>query len=630
MNKILGKFFTHCARGLAWFAAGAMFGVAATASAQPAGIEDAPLLEPVEVTVPPQAERSKSTSFINQRDMRGQHMQNMNDVLFSMLPGVATARRSNLGFMGPGSGFIIRGLIRERVAVFVDGIPSQVNNHFHPLVDQYSPDLIERIEVIRGPSSVLHGASAAGGVIDIYTHRAARRGPAGYLSLAGGRFDTVEGQYRASYGWGSGSMLAGGTYRDTKGHRANSRFDAHTVNFKVTQDLATGWTAGLRAGGTRAEIEDPGPAANPRMADGTQDPTNLALTLDRKTGASNSFLALYWNENEVKTLRNRRGVATDFVRFKEAEYGARAKHGWNHAAGANTVGLDWVLYDDRRRNSATAPFADHAENFFSPYVQTVAALDQKTTVDAGLRLSFGSQFGLDAAPEIGAVHNLYPDLALRARAGRGFRVPRVNDVHFVDATSNERLNPESFWNLETGVNKRFGERAEFDAAFWWMSGDNLIRCVGECDSSRSANRQYRNTSNFTHRGLESLLAIRVHRHLRLLFAGTAMDLGGDTANVPQNTLDIGADFQYGKWRINLTSRYAGELYGSDNESNKLDSYYVADLHVGYDIGYGITAYMDIDNITDDDYVTLYDERSLSGYPQVPRAVFFGLRKTVGR
>jgi len=614
MNKTLGKFFTRCARSLAWFAAGAMFGVAATAGAQPAGIEDAPLLEPVEVTVPPQAERSKSTSFINQRDMRGQHMQNMNDVLFSMLPGVATARRSNLGFMGPGSGFIIRGLIRERVAVFVDGIPSQVNNHFHPLVDQYTPDLIERIEVIRGPSGVLHGASAAGGVIDIYTHRAARRGPAGYLSLAGGRFDTVEGQYRASYGWGSGSMLAGGTYRDTKGHRANSRFDAHTVNIKVAQDLATGWTAGLRAGGTRADIENPGTATSPSTAEGTQDPTNLALTLDRKTGASNSFLALYWNENEVKSLR-----PMNFVRFKEAEYGVRAKHGWNHAAGTNTVGLDWVLYDDRRRNNANAPLADHAENFFSPYVQTVAALDQKTTVDAGLRLTFGSQFGLNAAPEIGAVHNLYPDLALRARAGRAFRVPRVNEVHFVGATSNERLNPESFWNLETGVNKQFGERAEFDAAFWWMSGDNLIQREGS-----GANRQYRNTSDFTHRGLESLLAIRVHRHLRLLFAGTVMDLGGDTANVPQNTLDIGADFQYGKWRINLTSRYASELYGGPNETNKLDSYYVADLHVGYDVGYGITAYMDIDNITDDDYETL------AGYPQVPRAVFFGLRKTVGR
>lgn len=76
-------------------------------------------------------------------------MQNMNDVLFFGIPGVNVARRSNLGFMGPNSGFRIRGLKRERVAVFVDGIPSQVNNHFHPLVDQYTPDMIERIEYTR-------------------------------------------------------------------------------------------------------------------------------------------------------------------------------------------------------------------------------------------------------------------------------------------------------------------------------------------------------------------------------------------------------------------------------------------------------------------------------------------------
>jgi len=593
----------------------ALFSVVDTAYGQASG-SDAPLLDPVEVAVPPQAERSKSTTFVEQANMRGQHMQNMNDVLFSMIPGVATARRSNLGFMGPGSGFIIRGLNRERVAVFIDGIPSQVNNHFHPLVDQYTPDLIERIEIIRGPSPVRHGASAVGGVINIFTHSPSREGFSGYLSTVGGRFDTLEAQYRAGYGWGSGSALFSGSYRDTDGHRPNSAFDANTLNFKLTHDLNPNWTAGLRAGATRADIENPGSASSPSLSQGTQDPTNFALTLDRKTETSNSFASFYWNENSVESLRDGRGRPTGFLRFEEAEFGVRLKHDYIRSPGNTlTGGLDWVLYDDDRRVSANT-FVKNSENFVSPYVAFTQAMGDRILLDGGLRLTHSSQFGTNVSPEAGVVFFARPTLALRGYVGRGFRVPRVDEVHAVSNADlvNEDLEPEDFWNVEGGLNKRFAQ-AEFDVALWWMRGDNLIE--------RGAAGLRRNTGRFSQRGVEASLSVALSDYLDLNL-GLAF-LGLETAQsaneqIPRQTFDLGLDFHYDKWRAYLTSRYAADLYGGEGQ-RAISNYYVADLHLEYDFGRGFAGFMDIDNITDEEYQTFRD------YPQVPRGYFLGLRKT---
>ncbi len=55
----------------------------------------------------------------------------------------------------------------------------------------------------------------------------------------------------------------------------------------------------------------------------------------------------------------------------------------------------------------------------------------------------------------------------------------------------------------------------------------------------------------------------------------------------------------------------------------LPNYYVADLHLGYQLTRYAEAFVDIDNITNDDYETI------AGFPQVPRAVFGGIRVNFG-
>ena len=573
--------------------------------------EDAPMLEVVEVTVPPQSERLKSVSIISKSQIESQHVLNMNDLLFSMTPGVNVARKSNLGFMGPNSGFRIRGLKRERVAVFVDGIPSQVNNHFHPLVDMYTPDMLERIEITRGTSGVLHGASAVGGVIDIYTPTAPL-GLSGDASVIVGEFSTTEVQAGIGYGGEKGSLRISTGDRQTDGHRPNSAFDANTINFKGSYSLNPTWELGFRASRTRATIENPGTESNPSLSKTTQDPDSLALTLDRQTGDSASFIALYWNGATVDRLLSGGGAPTGFRAFDENEYGLRFKHTLFRGVGDSLAfGLDAVKYDDERTNfPGTAPYVKNEESYVSPWIHAIQTFGDNVLL-GGVRVTNSSQFGTDVSPEIGLIRHVNQNLALRAQVGKSFRAPRVNDANAPFAVPNPDLEPEEFWELELGLNKT-ASKAVFDIAVWYRDGDNLIETVGA-----GPNAQKVNTGKFEHYGLEASADYKINDNFSV-FLGLTLQNIEDEIEVPETMFDFGFNYYRGPFSVALTSRYADNMLGN-GAGVALDSYYVADLNLAYQVSNSWALFVNIDNLTDEEYETVL------GYPQVPRAIFGGVR-----
>ncbi len=576
--------------------------------------EDAPLLETVEVTVPSQAERSKSVTIISKHQMEGQHFMNINDVLFSMIPGVTMNRRENLGFMGGGSATKIRGLNRERVAVFVDGIPQQVNNHFHPLYDSYTPDMIDRIEITRGSSSVLHGASAVGGVIDLYTVVPQELGTNADVLVSYGRFDTIQQESRLSYRGENGYFVAGNTFRRTDGDRDNSEFVARTINLKGAYFLNPEWELGFRVGQTTAEIENPGTTATPSLAKSTQDPTNAAVTLDRRTANSSSLLALYWSKNVVDSLRSGGGAVTGVERFDEDEYGLRSKHTWLLGTGKTaTIGFDAVTYDDKRLIGGVR--TKRNEEFYSPYGAFTWSYGN-FLIDGGVRYTESPSYDSDISPEIGVVYKFDSTLALRARWGEGYRVPRAPDISIT--TINPDIAPEDFWEAEIGLNKTFS-RVVFDIAAWHMQGVNLL----VTQSTGPLTGVLANTGEFEHWGIESSLDFRLLDNLTAFLGVAVMDIDQIT-QAPNQTVDIGLEYLRGPFRVTLTSRYAADSIDAvSGVTVDLPNYYVADLHLGYQLTRYAETFVDIDNITNDDYETI------AGFPQVPRAVFGGIRVNFG-
>lgn len=197
-------------------------------------------------------ESPQAISFLNRRQVREALPIVTSDVL-AQVPGVDNSKDSPWE-QRP----VIRGLSGQRVLVLMDGSPmnSARGNGPHPsLVD---PSQVERVEVVRGPSSVAYGSDAIGGVINIITREAAAatgdRGMKGGITVGGSsaeKMRTVVGDLSPHIGRLSAFVSGGGTktddYRSPDRTVENSAFSSYNWlangRYDLTDHLAlkAGW-----------------------------------------------------------------------------------------------------------------------------------------------------------------------------------------------------------------------------------------------------------------------------------------------------------------------------------------------------------------------------------------------------
>ena len=111
---------------------------------------------------------SVSTSVITKSDIEASLSRSATDIL-SIVPGVFVHKTTQFGradvvIRGHGS----RG---RRIMVLIDGKPEKMGLYSCTITQALPLDNVKRIEVVRGPASVLYGSDALGGVINIITER---------------------------------------------------------------------------------------------------------------------------------------------------------------------------------------------------------------------------------------------------------------------------------------------------------------------------------------------------------------------------------------------------------------------------------------------------------------------------
>jgi hemoglobin/transferrin/lactoferrin receptor protein len=185
-------------------------------------------------------------------------LQSMTPDLFRYVPGVYI-QKTNLGGGSP----FIRGLTGKQVLILVDGV--RLNNSFyrfgpHQYLNTIDPHIIQRIETVRGPTSVLYGSDALGGVINLITRtRSDFSKPSALGGLLAAHFESAAeaGVYRgqAEGNWGNLGFLAGATgknYDDLNaggrlGEQVPSGYDEADADLKLSyrlaenQELALAW-----------------------------------------------------------------------------------------------------------------------------------------------------------------------------------------------------------------------------------------------------------------------------------------------------------------------------------------------------------------------------------------------------
>ena len=189
---------------------------------------------------------SQTVSVVNRNKIEQSMQPSLLPVLTENIPGLFTTARGIMGYGvsgGAAGGISLRGLSggTARMMVLIDGHPQYAGIFGHPIADAYQSLLADKVEVLRGPASVLYGSNAMGGVINIVTRKMHEDGVHTNLHAGYGSYNTVETELTNMVRKGRFSSVVSGSYNRTDGHRADMGFEQYGGYAKLGYDITKNW-----------------------------------------------------------------------------------------------------------------------------------------------------------------------------------------------------------------------------------------------------------------------------------------------------------------------------------------------------------------------------------------------------
>ena len=480
-----------------------------------------------------------AVSILNGEDLRSRGIRFVADALREV-PGAGVVRTGSHGGL---TSLFLRGGESDYVQVMVDGV---VLNDPGGAIDlgQLTTENIDRIEVVRGPVSVLYGSDAVTGVVHILTTHGGGRprltvgGDVGVAGRLNGDQSTCpgypstpcpEGSDLGSYSTRSwDATLTGGARMvqyslsasvfDTDGAYAfNNDYSNHTASARV-HVAGERADAALTARYTDGLFHFPTDGAG-RLSDANlhRSSESLAIGFDLGGFLSPRFevrAALSYHDGDYRTV-DEPDAPSDTLGFFESTSSSgvdrRKAVLWGnlHLPGSATATLGVETerqsgVSDFESMSKFGPFESSTSNDRSNravYAQVVAAPTRRLTATAGARTENNDRFGSFRTWRAGASLRLLEGTTLRTSAGRAFKEPTFFE-NFAEGFTrgNPALKPEQSRSWEIGLGQTFLEgRAAVDGTWFDQRFRNLIQYSGD---PAPGEPNYSNIGEASSRGLE--------------------------------------------------------------------------------------------------------------------------------
>lgn len=206
--------------------------------------------------------------------------------------GVATGASGQMSLRGIG-GPAQAGLPTTGLLVLIDGHPQYMGLMGHPIADAYQTMMAERVEVLRGPASVLYGSNAMGGVINIVTRKMQEDGIRTNINIGAGSYGSIQTEATNRIRKGRFSSTVTAFYNRTDGHRADMAFEQYGGYAKLGYDFTDNWKVWGDVNVTRFNATNPGSVMKPYIDNDqriTRGMTSFALeNYYEKTSGALSF-----------------------------------------------------------------------------------------------------------------------------------------------------------------------------------------------------------------------------------------------------------------------------------------------------------------------------------------------------
>ena len=147
--------------------------------------------------------------------------------------------------------------------VLIDGHPQYMGLMGHPIADAYQSMIADKVEVVRGPASVLYGSNAMGGVINIVTRKMREDGVRTNVNAGYGSYNTLQSEVSNRIKAGRFTSVITGSYNRSDGHRKNMRFEQYGGYVKIGYSASRHWDIGADVNLTHFNASNPGSVQAP-------------------------------------------------------------------------------------------------------------------------------------------------------------------------------------------------------------------------------------------------------------------------------------------------------------------------------------------------------------------------------
>ena len=437
-------------------------------------------------------ELTQSVTVISGDDLRARGVARVSDAL-QLVPGATLAQNGSFGSV---SSLFLRGGESRYTKVLIDGVAVNQAGGFFDF-SHLTTDNIDRIEIVRGPASVLYGADAVTGIIQIFT-RQGHGPPAVSATARAGTYGTSDFDVGLN---GSSSGLAysldGAEHKSDGILKFNNQYYNGTLSGSVGLVQSAETNARVSARYTNAEFHYPTDFTGaPVDSNSYRVQHRLTVGVDASTTLTPSILArALAGTNEVSDRTE--DIAVPFGANSQ-QHSTALSHGYRRSAEGRlefllpaattlSVGGEYVRERERSTNAAgavgfpTSPVSSFAaeRSVSAAYAELLGTVARRMSYTVAARIDDNSDYKSHATYKVGASVPLGMGTRVRGSLGTAFNAPAFNQLRpTLFTVGSPGLSPEESLSWEAGVEHSLESGyGRIAASYFNQRFDDLIQFV---------------------------------------------------------------------------------------------------------------------------------------------------------
>lgn len=566
----------------------------------------------------------------------------------------------------------------NRVKAYFEGIPISTAEG-ETTLDDIDQDVVERVEIIKGPTSSVYGAGL-GGVINLYAARAHPDRSKTTAETSFGSFGMRKSTLKTTHASETAGIYAAYNHLSTDSFRENGTYDRKSITLHGTINDSSLGDLAVLANFTRLMAYIPSSLNQEQFEN---EPSSAAYTWMASQGYESyekGLLGLSYQHDLSPGLQNTTSIYMNFrdaleprpfdvLKEEQVAAGARTKINYQHQAWGQSAEFsagaefyrEW--YDTATFENLYESFPgegsipgtilsnnDQDRIYYNIFSQWNLALTPELKVETGFNLnstryeladmfyrdeidqSGEYQFETIVSPRIGAAYDLAEGKTLYTSISHGFSTPTVAETLTPEGLINTELKPEQGINYELGFKGNWMQNRWYtEMAFFSIQVSDLLM------AERVGEDQYigRNAGRTDHNGVEVFTTYTVKLNPRLQarayvnaslnfyefdeFLEGDMNLSGNRIpGFPERTVNGGLDLISSTgFSFYASAEHVGENPLNDSNSQFNDSYNLVHLKASYEVSFSENLHVNVHTGVNN----LLDEHYASSI--LPNAVGFG-------